>query len=128
MGHYQEDYEIASADLVEYYGQPISYLDDSLNDPACVDAQVHPEKAERKQNEYGWYWHQYRTVKFVASNVHDASGNVVEVRSDGVFTITDAGVDREYVIESIRLLPGNRVACELVRASAGEVGRKDYRR
>ena len=63
MGHYQSDYENASADLVEYYGQPISYTDDSLLVPIDIEAQVHPEKQERKKNEYGWYVVHTRMVK-----------------------------------------------------------------
>jgi len=124
MGHYQSDYENASADLVDYYSQPISYLDDSLASPIPVDAQVHPEKTERRKNEYGWYLIQTRMIKFLDADFS------ADIRTDGHFSIgTDhAGDDVDYAIESVMSLPGGRTQVNLTRATAGEVGRPDYRR
>lgn len=126
MGHYQDDYELASADLVEYFGQPISYLDDSLGSAAtCASAQCHPEKAERRKNDYGWYLIQTRIIKYVSADLLDGDDGVtvVTARSDGTVTVDSV----DYSIESLAYLPGGRTQLNLTRASAGEVGRPDYR-
>lgn len=124
MGHYESDYENASADLVDYYSQPISYMDDSLSAAIQVCAQVHPEKMERRKNEYGWYVVQSRMVKFLDDDFK------AEIRTDGHFTIgVDAAGDGvDYSIESVMSLPGKRTQVNLVRATVGEMGRPDYRR
>lgn len=124
MGHYESDYENASADLVDYYSQPISYLDDSLDESIQLCAQVHPEKTERRKNEYGWYLIQSRMIKFLDDDFK------AEIRTDGHFSIgiDHAGDNVDYSIESVMSLPGKRTQVNLVRATAGEVGRPDYRR
>jgi hypothetical protein len=124
MGHYESDYENASADLVEYYSQPISYLDDSLDEPIQLCAQVHPERTERRKNDFGWYLTQTRMVKFLDDDFK------AEIRTDGHFFIgvDHANDDLGYAVESVMSLPGRRTQVNLTRATAGEVGRRDYRR
>jgi len=115
MGHFQQDYEHASADLVEYYGQPILYSDPSLSEPVSVDAIVHSEQAVRRQNEYAWYWVQARTVKILRCEQ--------EIRSDGVFTIDG----KDYAIEDVGMKAGDQTVVQLTRAQAGEITRPGYR-
>lgn len=114
MGHYHSDYENASADLVEYYGQPILYTDRSLDDPVTVDAVVYRERASRRQNDYGWYWVRTRHIKILQCEQ--------EIRSDGTFTIDG----NDYSIDTISGNATETVA-ELVRAQAGEINRPGYR-
>lgn len=121
MSHYESDYRDASADLVEYYGQPISYQDSSLGSAAQLNGQVHPEKRVRRKNDYGWYWVFTRTVKVLDSELSDNS--ISEIRSDGTVTVGSIN----YSIEGTELLPGERTAILLTRASLGEAGRPDYR-
>lgn len=117
MGLYESDYESAAADLIEYYGQPISYDHEELSDPEVISAEVHPEQQVRRKNEYGWYWTKLQEVIF-----DRPSG--FEVRSDGTVTIGST----DYNIDSIDdSKPGNRMALMLVRAEAGEIGRPDFR-
>mgnify|MGYP007100071242 CR=1 FL=1 len=116
MGHYSDDYEHASADLVDYYGQPISYIDPSLGASVSIDnAAVASERSERRKNEYGWYVVQTRKVILLNA---DAT-----VRLDG--TVTISGVS--YSIEGKSDCNGERTVLELIRASAGEVSRPGYR-
>lgn len=124
MGHYESDYENASADLVDYYSQPISYLDASLGTAITVCAQVHPEKTERRKNEYGWYVAQSRVIKFLDDDFR------AEIRTDGQFMIgvDSVGAGVGYSIESVTSLPGKRTQVNLVRSTVGEMGRPDYRR
>ncbi len=116
MGHFSNDYEHASADLVDYYSQPISYSDPSL-EAVDIDAAVYPEKAERRQNDHGWYWLQTRKVVLLNSDV--------TVRSDGKVTVIAEGKD--YAIETIAGGNGGRTILGLARAQAAEVNRPGYR-
>jgi len=115
MGHFHSDYENASADLVEYYGQPILYLDRSLDEPVSIDAKVYSERQQRRQNDFGWYWVQTRDVELLRCEQ--------EIRSDGVFTI----YGRDYAIDDIGLKNGDRTRVTLVRSQAGEINRPGYR-
>lgn len=115
MGHFHSDYENASADLVEYYGQPILYLDRSLEEPVSIDAKVYSERQQRRQNDYGWYWVQTREVELLRC--------CQEIRSDGIFTI----YGRDYAIDDIGLKNGDRTRVTLVRSQAGEINRPGYR-
>ena len=123
MGHYESDYENASADLVDYYSQPISYTDRSLSESIQLCAQVHPEKTERRRNDHGWYVVQSRMIKFLDDDFK------AEIRTDGQFVIgvDAAGDDVGYSIESVMSLPGKRTQVMLVRARVGEMGRPGYR-
>lgn len=116
MGLYESDYESASADLGEYYGQPISYTDDVRTAAEISQALVHPEKSERRKNEYGWYWQSVRVVKFA-----DPGWTVYENA-----TVTIDGT--AYTVERIGKIPGNRIQLDLIRVEMGEVGRGNYRR
>lgn len=124
MGHYESDYENCSADLVDYYSQPISYLDRSLSEAITVCAQVHPEKTERRKNDHGWYVAQTRMIKFLDDDFR------AEIRTDGTFYIgvDPAGSSVGYSIESVVSLPGKRTQVNLTRATVGEMGRPGYRR
>lgn len=115
MGHFHSDYENASADLVEYYGQPILYLDRSLTEPVSIDAKVYSERQQRRQNDFGWYWVQTRDVELLRCEQ--------EIRSDGTFTI----YGRDYAIDDIGLKNGDRTRVTLVRSQAGEINRPGYR-
>lgn len=117
MGLYESDYESASADLIEYYGQPISYDHDELDDAETLIAEVHPEKRIRKKNDYGWYWVSVREVIF-------EKPSEFEIRSDGFVAVGTV----DYNIESIDdSLPGGRMSLTLTKAEAGEIGRPDFR-
>lgn len=115
MGHHQSDYEHASADLVDYYGQPILYSDPSLSDTVTLDAKVYTEQAARRQNDFGWYWVQARTIEILRCEQ--------EIRSDGVFTING----KDYAVEEIGEKSGDRTKVQLTRAQAGEITRPGYR-
>lgn len=115
MGHFSDDYENSAADLVDYYSQPISYIDPSLVSAASFDAAVYSEKAERRQADYGWYWVQTRRVVLLDDSA--------TVRADGVFTIDG----KSYRVETIGDKSGARTEIGLVRAEAGEVTRPGYR-
>ena len=115
MGHYSSDYETAAADLVDYYSQPILYIDPSLSSALSIDAAVYAEKAERRKNEYGWYLVMTRNVMLLSD---DAT-----VRSDGTFTIDS----KDYAIETIGKSNGDRVIIGLTRAAAAEASRPGYR-
>lgn len=115
MGHFHDDYEHASADLVDYYGRPILYSDPTLSEPAGVTAKVYGENGERRQNDYGWYWVQTRAIEIMHCEV--------EVRSDGIFTIDD----QDYSIESIGVRGEAKTKIELTRSQAGEITRPGYR-
>lgn len=115
MGHFHKDYQNASADLVEYYGQPILYSDDSLADPVDIFAKVYSERSVRRQNDFGWYWVQIRTIECLRTET--------EIRSDGTITISG----KDYSIDSIGERAGGRTVIELVRTQAGEVSRPGYR-
>jgi hypothetical protein len=117
MGHFQDDYKSASADLVEYYGQPVSYTDPSLSRQIFLSqVEVFPEKTSRRQNQHGWYVVQARSITFLADDLR-------AVRIDGTFTIGE----HKYSIESIGNVTGERFCCELIRVSAAEVNRPGYR-
>lgn len=119
MGHFENDYEHASADLVDYYSQPISYTDDSEEIGGVpvdgIEAMVYSERRERRKNDYGWYWMSMRRVVLI--------NNEIALRSDGKFTIDG----RDYSIESTGEKAGDRTVVELVRSEAGEVNRPGYR-
>lgn len=118
MAFYEDDYESASADLIEYYGQPISYTHDGLGSTESITAEIHPERMIRRQNEYGWYWVRVREVIFAAPSGYT-------IREDGEVTVNSV----DYVIEAIDdTLPGSRIKLDLMRAEAGEIGRPEYRR
>ena len=117
MGHFQDDYKNASADLSEYFGQPISYIDPGRTRQVHLDnVEVFPEKESRRQNKYGWYIVQTRSITFLVDDLKD-------VRIDGTFTIQGL----KYSIESIGNLTGERTCCELIRVTAAEVNRPNYR-
>lgn len=115
MSHHSSDYESAAADLVEYYGQPISYIDPSLADPVDIDAIVHPERTERRKMDHGWIKVQARDVFFDAA--------AVTTRLDGTFTIGD----QAYSVDELGTAEGNRTAVKLKRATAGEISRPKAR-
>lgn len=115
MGHFENDYHSASADLGEYYGQPILYTDRSLTEIVTVKAKVYAERATRRENEYGWYWAQVRSVELLDCEQ--------EIRSDGTFTIDDM----DYSIDAIGTKRARRTRVELIRAQVGEINRPGYR-
>ncbi len=116
MGHFQNDYQSASADHVEYYGQPISYSDPSRTATAFFDAVCYPEKVQRRQNSHGWYIAYTREISFLVDDLRDA-------RLDGTFTI--GGV--KYSVEAIGELHGDRIKASVVRFEAAEVNRPGIR-
>lgn len=116
MGHFQNDYKSASADHSEYYGQPISYTDPSLSRSIYFDAEVFPERTSRRQNNHGWYVAQVRKITFLVDDLR-------EPRLDGTFTIDGL----KYSIEAIGNLTGDRKEAELIRVTASEVNRPNYR-
>lgn len=115
MGHFHSDYEHASADLVDYYGQPILYSDRSLDEPVSVDAKVYSFQAQRRQADWGWYWVHTREVEILPCQY--------EIRSDGVFTIQG----KDYSIENIGDKNGDRTRISLVSTQVGEMTRPGYR-
>lgn len=114
MGHFRDDYDHASADLVDYYGQPILYSDSTLADPVGLTAKVYGERGERRQNDFGWYWVQTRAIELPVCGQ--------TIRSDGTFTIDD----QDYSIEAIGLRGEASTRIDLIRTQAGEVGRPGY--
>ena len=116
MGHFHDDYEHASADLVDYYSQPILYSDPTLSTPAEHDAAVYAERAERRKNDHGWYWAKTRRVVLIVDVA-------TSIRPDGVVTVDDV----EYRIEMIGDRAGDRIEIGLVRVEATEVSRPSYR-
>lgn len=114
MGHFSSDYESAAADLVDYYSQPISYIDPSLGSAVSIDAAVYSEQAERRKNEYGWYMVMTRKVLVLTADLTP--------RLDGTFTIDS----KDYAIETLAD-NGDRIMIGLTRAQAAEVTRPGYR-
>jgi len=115
MGHFHNDYETASADLVEYYGRPVFYYDRSLSGPVTITAKVYRERASRRQNDYGWYWARVRTVELLECEQ--------EIRSDGIVTIDG----NDYSIDAVGAKESSRTTIELSRVQAGEITRPGYR-
>lgn len=115
MGHFHQDYQNASADLVEYYGQPILYSDRSLDEPVSVDAKVYSERQQRRQNDHGWYWTRTREIELLRCEQ--------EIRSDGTFTI----YGEDYAVDEIGQKDGDRTRVSLTKAQAGEINRPGYR-
>ena len=117
MSHHSSDYESASADLVEYFGQPILYYDPSLEDSVEIDAIVHPERTERRElAEGGWNRVQLREIFFDADDA--------DVKMNGTITI---GSD-EYSIDATGTAEGNRTWVRIKRTLAGEISRPRARR
>lgn len=118
MGHYQNDYEHAAADLVDYYGQPISYIDPSLGSAISIEnAAVSSERSERRKNDHGWYLALTRKVIVLNEDV--------TVRIDGKVTVTSNG--KVYSIEAVRDAGGDRMVLDLIRSEVAEVTRPRYR-
>jgi hypothetical protein len=91
------------------------YNDPSLSEPVTVHAKVYGERAERRQNDYGWYWVQLRSIELMECEQ--------AIRSDGTFTVDD----KDYSIEAIGDKDARRTRVELTRSQAGEISRPGYR-
>jgi hypothetical protein len=116
VSHHSQDYESAAADLVEYYGQPIFYVDPSMSESIEVDATVFPERTERrKRSDGGWDKVQLRDVLFDA--------NVVCAKINASVTI---GLEK-YAVDEMGKAVGNRTKLTLRRVTAGEVSRPKAR-
>lgn len=112
MSHHSSDYEIAAADLSEYFGQPIFYQDSSLSQAIEIpDAVVHPERVERRKRDHGWDRVQVREVYFSASYVTARMDASIQIGCE-TFSIDELGT-----------ASGNRTWLKLKRTLAGEVSR-----
>lgn len=125
VAHHTADYITATADLSDYYGQPILYRDPTFaaNVWATMTASVHPERTQRRRTDMGW-----DTVTL--RDIYIAKGHTVPmIRIDGEFTIQDiaTGENVEYAVDEITDEVGSRWHVVLRRVGAGEVGRGQYR-
>lgn len=117
MSHHSSDFETAAADLVEYFGQPISYTDPDIPNGVSVDAIVFPEKAVRRPKQTGgWDLVHVRDIRFISVDL--------TLRTDGKFTIDG----ETYCVDSKAKVVGDRTQVTLKRLLAGEVSRPGTRR
>lgn len=111
MSHHSSDYESAAADLSEYFGQPISYIDPSLQAALEFDATVHPETSDTRKTDNGW------VIVFTRDIYFDA--DLVDAKKNATVTIGET----DYSVEAIGAAEGNRTMLKIKRTNAGEVSR-----
>lgn len=112
---------VAEPGLKKHFGLTISYVDAS--EEIDIDARVTREEQSRRPNHIGgWDVVTVRTARFLTPTFFTDSDYTI--RLDGIVTVEG----KEYSIEDMQAIEGNRVELRLVRTEVGELSRPGFRR
>lgn len=107
--------------LQKHFGLTILYVDAS--EELDIEARVTREEQKRRQNQFGgWDVVTVRTARFPTPVF--PSDPDYKIRLDGIVSIEE----KEYSIEDIQAIEGNRTELRLVRTEIGELSRPGFRR